>query len=73
MLAPMRRKVRWQLLSPEGEEERSGLSFGAFDERTAFAYASRVAATPTGYTLQVFLDGQLIDRQLSEPPSPAVS
>lgn len=64
----MRHRLRWLLLSPDGEEERSGLSFGQFDEHTAMAHACRVASPPAGYTLQVFLDGQLI-----EPQRPALS
>lgn len=57
----MRHKVRWVLLSPEGEEERTGLSFGEFDERSAVAHAMRVVSVQPGHTLHVYLDGQLID------------
>lgn len=59
----MRRKLRWQLLSPEGEEVRSGLSFGAFDDVAAVTRAAEIADPPPGYELRVFLDGRLIDAQ----------
>ncbi len=57
----MRRKLRWQLLSPDGDEVRSGLSFGAFDDASACARAREIAAPPDGYELRVFLDGRLVD------------
>jgi hypothetical protein len=63
MLSLMRRKLRWQVLSPEGEEVRSGLSFGAFDDDEALSRAVEVADAPPGYELRVFLDGRLLDAQ----------
>jgi hypothetical protein len=63
MLWCMRHKLRWQLLSPEGEELRSGLSFGAFDDATAVARAHEIADPAPGCELRVFLDGRLIERQ----------
>ena len=60
--APMRRKLRWLLISPEGEEVRSGLSFGAFDDDAAVERARLAAAPPLGFHLRVFLDGRLIER-----------
>jgi hypothetical protein len=57
----MRRKLRWLLISPEGEEVRSGLSFGAFDDDSALERARVAAAPPLGFELQVFLDGQRIE------------
>jgi hypothetical protein len=58
----MRRKLRWLLISPEGEEVRSGLSFGAFDDDSAIARALIAAVPPAGFQLRVFLDGRLIER-----------
>ncbi|MBI2390588.1 MAG: hypothetical protein HYV09_13440 [Deltaproteobacteria bacterium] len=52
------RKLRWVLLSPEGEEVRSGLSFGTFDAGSARARALDAAAPPRGFGLRVFLDGR---------------
>jgi len=53
-----RRKLRWVLVSPEGDEVRSGLSFGPFDDDAALEQAERIASPPHGYTLRVFLDGR---------------
>lgn len=57
------RKLRWILISPEGEEVRSGLSFGSFDARSARARAVHAAMPPRGFELRVFLDG----RELGAP------
>jgi len=59
----MRRKLRWLLISPEGEEVRSGLSFGAFDDVAAIERARVAAAAPMGFHLRVFLDGRLLEEE----------
>jgi hypothetical protein len=53
----MRRKLRWILSSPDGEQLRSGLSFGQFDDAEAIARATSAAAPADGDTLDVFIDG----------------
>ena len=62
----MRRKLRWVLISPEGDEVRSGLSFGTFDDAAAIERAMRIAPPKEGYTLRVFVDGQLVSAAIGE-------
>ena len=54
----MRRKLRWILSSPDGEQLRSGLSFGAFDREQAVARAISVASATHGDHLDVYVDGE---------------
>lgn len=53
----MRRKLRWILSSRDGEQLRSGLSFGAFTNEQAIARAVAAASPSDGDALDVYLDG----------------
>ena len=58
--AVVKRKLRWVVLSAEGHEVFSGLSFGQFLEEEAVARAVRISPPPRGHALHVYLDNHEI-------------